>query len=99
MIGQIIFLLYIILLYFVAKVLLRQSFEFSLPLSFLGTILILFLFGILRHLRFGVYCLLLLSAVLFFCSLVTAVLRKELKASLKSFLSPGFLFFLSSMRD
>ena len=68
--------------------------EESLPYTFMGIVLLLFIFGLIKLLKFGVYFICLLSFISWAYSVYKFVKSDNKLKCIKNILTPGFVFFV-----
>ncbi len=72
---------------------LSVKFEKNIPVVFMSYVLLLFIFGVLGNLMLGIYCIFFLSAIFFLVSIISIVIKKNLKVFFFNLCSPCFALF------
>ena len=76
----------------------QKSFELTLPVSAMGSVLVLFLFGLAGQLRAGVWAVVLLALVLYGLSAVSLLKNRNWRSLGKHLLTPAAaVFFLGTL--
>ncbi len=72
----------------------KKRFEEVIPVTIMGIIFILYLFGLFGILKTGVYFILLISIFLYSYTFLNLIIKKSWKELCENTLTPGFLIFM-----
>lgn len=71
-----------------------KKFEEILPITCMSIVLVLFLFGMVNRLRFGLYFVIITIIILYVISLIYFLKNRKCKTYFNGFFSPAFLIFV-----
>ncbi len=77
--------------------LLKRKFAVTMPLSVFSSILVLYIFGLIGHLKLGVIVFIGCAFVLFLLGLSKSIVRREMKDYVSNVFSFGFIFFIAAL--
>ena len=75
----------------------KRKFAVMMPLSVFSSILILYVFGLVGHLKLGVIVFIGIAFILFLIGLSKSIVRREIKAYGSNVLNFGFVFFIAAL--
>ena len=76
------------------SILFKKRIEETIIFYILSTIIFVYVFGLLGHLKLGVYAFIVISIILLVASIILFIRSKEKKTIIKNIFTPGLLIFL-----